>query len=113
MLMLQTTPDTSGFLMLWFAVLIIVGGGWLFSLYQRRQQLHRDRAVIEDLLKEIQLLPANSRAVFSMYVIDGYKHREIAEILEININTSKWHVAEAKKLLKKKIQSTVDGREFR
>jgi len=59
---------------------------------------------VEDLLKEVQQLPANSRAVFSMYAIDGYKHREIAEILKININTSKWHLAEAKKILKKRLE---------
>ena len=63
---------------------------------------------VEDLLKEIQRLPANSRTVFSMYVIDGYKHREIAEILKISINTSKWYLAEAKKLLKKRIRISVE-----
>lgn len=54
MLLLQTTPDTSGYLYLWLAVLTVVVGGWLFSIYQRRQQLRRDRTVIEDLLKEKQ-----------------------------------------------------------
>ncbi len=52
MLLLQTTPDTSGYLYLWLAVLTVVAGGWLYSIYQRRQQLRRDRAVIEELLRE-------------------------------------------------------------
>ena len=68
-----------------------------------------EQLYVEDLLKEIQRLPADSRAVFSMYVIDGYKHREIAEVLDININTSKWHLAEAKKLLKKRIQKVMSN----
>lgn len=59
----------------------------------------------EDLLLEIQKLPAAMRSVFSLYVIDGYKHREISEMLNININTSKWHLAEAKKDLRKRLQS--------
>jgi len=53
----------------------------------------------EDLFQVIQQLPPTSRTVFSLYVIDGYKHREIAELLNININTSKWHLAEARKKL--------------
>ena len=57
----------------------------------------------EDLYKIIQQLPENTRAVFSLYVVDGYKHREIAEILNISINTSKWHLAQGKQLLQKKV----------
>jgi RNA polymerase sigma factor (sigma-70 family) len=51
----------------------------------------------EDVYALIQSLPSSNRAVFSLYYIDGYKHREIAEMLGININTCKWHLASAKK----------------
>ncbi len=59
----------------------------------------------EDLFKIIQKLPKASRTVFSMYAIDGYKHREIAEILNISEGTSKWHFANAKKELQRLISS--------
>lgn len=58
----------------------------------------------DELLALIQRLPPAARAVFSLYVIDGYKHREIAVMLGIDINTSKWHLMEARRKLQKLIQ---------
>ncbi len=57
----------------------------------------------EDLYKLIQQLPSSSRTVFSLYVIDGYKHKEVAEILDISVGTSKWHLANARKELRRMI----------
>ena len=54
----------------------------------------------QDLYRLIQKLPPTSRAVFSLNAVEGYTHREIAEKLDINVNTSKWHLAEAKKQLR-------------
>lgn len=59
-----------------------------------------DNLIAEDLYKAIQRLPGDMRSVFSLYVLDGYKHREISELLNISINTSKWHLATAKKTLR-------------
>ncbi len=60
----------------------------------------------QTLLASIELLPVGYRTVFNMHVIEGYKHREIAEILQISINTSKSQLIQAKKklqvILKKK-----------
>ncbi len=51
-------------------------------------------------------LPAGYRTVFNLYVFEDYKHREIAEILGISINTSKSQLILAKRkvveILKKK-----------
>ncbi len=58
-----------------------------------------DQLAANDLYAAIQQLPPEQRSVFSLYVLDGYKHREIAELLDINVNTSKWHLATAKKQL--------------
>jgi len=58
------------------------------------------------LLELMDTLPTGYRTVLNMYVIEGYKHREIAEILGISINTSKSQLIAAKKkfalLIKKK-----------
>jgi len=43
-----------------------------------------DNMALEEIYRTIQLLPAASQKVFSLYVIDGYNHREIAEILSIS-----------------------------
>jgi len=54
----------------------------------------------EYLLQMIQELPAVTTKVFNLYAIDGYKHREIAELLSMSENTSKWHLREARIKLK-------------
>lgn len=54
---------------------------------------------VEDLYRLIQLLPPATRTVFSLYVVDGYKHREIADMLGIDEGTSKWHLASARREL--------------
>ena len=51
----------------------------------------------------IALLPPASRQVFNMYFIDGFKHREIAEMLNISEGTSKWHLNSAREKLKEMI----------
>ena len=59
-----------------------------------------DNLNTQDLFKLIQLLPISSRTVFNLYVVDGYKHKEVADILSITEGTSKWHLSEARKKLK-------------
>lgn len=58
------------------------------------------RLAADDIYRLIQRLPPDQRAVFSMNVVEGFTHREIAELLGINENTSKWRLAEAKKQLR-------------
>jgi RNA polymerase sigma factor (sigma-70 family) len=65
-----------------------------------------DESVTMDfLLKIIQELPDRYRLVFNLYVVDGYSHKEIAEMLEINDGTSKSNLARAKMILKEKIHN--------
>ena len=47
--------------------------------------------------------PDGYRMVFNMYVIEGYKHKEIAEMLKIDINTSKSQLSRAKKYLQREL----------
>lgn len=55
---------------------------------------------VEQIYKFITQLPAASQNVFNLYFIDGYKHKEIAEMLNISEGTSKWHLNSAKEQLK-------------
>lgn len=57
----------------------------------------------EDLLKILDLLPPGYRTVFNLYEIEGYTHSEIAEMLEISVNTSKSQLRLAKQRLRKLI----------
>jgi RNA polymerase sigma factor (sigma-70 family) len=56
------------------------------------------------LTRIIQELPDRYRLVFNLYVMDGYAHKEIAAMLDINIGTSKSNLARAKAILKDKIE---------
>ena len=56
-----------------------------------------------EVMTMVQQLPPATHAVFVLYAVDGYNHREIAEKLGISEGTSKWHLSEARKTLQKKI----------
>tara|TARA_R110001592_G_scaffold219477_1_gene473752 strand:+ start:146065 stop:146685 length:621 start_codon:yes stop_codon:yes gene_type:complete len=57
-----------------------------------------------DVFKKITELPLGYKTVFSMYVLDGYTHREIAAELDITEGTSKSQLAKAKKMLARKLR---------
>ena len=57
------------------------------------------RLAADDILAILDRLPVGYRTVFNLYVLEGYKHREIAEELGISINTSKSQLILAKKRL--------------
>ena len=59
---------------------------------------------LDYLLKIIQELPDRYRLIFNLYVLDGYNHNEIAEMLKISDGTSKSNLFRAKLLLKEKIE---------
>lgn len=116
----QYNPDTS-FL------------GWLRRImintaidHYRKEVKHYDQATIEfhqpfvttasaieelthqELMAMVQQLTPGYRAVFNLYAIDGYNHKEIAEILGISEGTSKSNLMKAREVLKTKLQKIQD-----
>ncbi len=57
------------------------------------------------LLRYIQELPNKYRLTFNLYVLDGYTHKEIGEMLGTSSGTSKSNLARARTILKKKIET--------
>jgi RNA polymerase sigma factor (sigma-70 family) len=57
----------------------------------------------QDLLCMVQQLPQAYRTVFNLFAIDGYSHEEIADMLNINIGTSKSNLFKARQKLKQMI----------
>ena len=57
----------------------------------------------EDILKMLRELPEVLRVIFNMYEIEGYKHDEIAEALQIPSSTCRTYLARAKEKLREKI----------
>jgi RNA polymerase sigma factor (sigma-70 family) len=58
----------------------------------------------KDILKLVQQLAPGYRAVFNLYVVEGYSHKEIGEMLDITEGTSKSQLSRAKVILQEMIK---------
>ena len=58
----------------------------------------------DSILILIKKLPESTGQVFNLYVIDGYNHKEIGEMLDFAEGTSKWHLSQAKKMLREMLE---------
>jgi len=57
----------------------------------------------DNIMMLVKELPSTTAHVFNLYVIEGYAHREIGEMLDMSEGTSKWHLSTARKLLREKL----------
>jgi RNA polymerase sigma factor (sigma-70 family) len=74
------------------------------------QELGMDNEAIQrmsavELLQLVRQLPNATQTVFNLYVVEGYNHREIGELLDISEGTSKWHLSEARKQLQQLLKN--------
>lgn len=67
-----------------------------------------DNLAEKDIMDMIQQLSPGYRAVFNLHVIEGYSHKEIADMLEINEGTSKSQLARAKSVLRKMVENRLN-----
>ena len=58
----------------------------------------------KEILQLLERLPTGYRTVFNLFVIEGYKHIEIAEMLNISINTSKSQLILAKERMRRELE---------
>ncbi|MDP4954230.1 MAG: sigma-70 family RNA polymerase sigma factor [Flavobacteriales bacterium] len=70
------------------------------SNHSAQEDLEIGSNLIDLVQKKLEELNPLTKRVFNLYAIDGYKHREIAEMLKISEGTSAWHYGEAKKYLR-------------
>lgn len=66
-----------------------------------------DAPPAERLLALLQQLPPGFRAVFNLYVLEGYTHAEIADILSISVGTSKSQLLRAKAHLRRLLEKSL------
>lgn len=52
-----------------------------------------------EILQLVKLLPPATQAVFNLFVMEGFSHKEIAQMLDISEGTSKWHLSNARRIL--------------
>lgn len=79
-------------------------GEWVQNLEEAGSYNIAHELQAQDILHLLGKLPQGYRTVFNLYVIEGYKHREIAEILGISINTSKSQLILAKKRMQELLE---------
>ena len=70
-----------------------------------------DEISLDFLLSLIQELPERYRLVFNLYVLDGYSHKEVSQMLHIAEGTSKSNLARARAILKQKVESHQKGQQ--
>ncbi len=58
----------------------------------------------DELFRVLNELPAGYRMVFNLYAVEGYKHKEIAEMLGVDTNTSKSQYSRAKAVIRDKLE---------
>ena len=71
-----------------------------------------DKLSANDLIKLVHELPPRYRMVFNMYAIEGYSHKEIAEMMGITTGTSKSNLSRARDILQKKVKDHFDTNEL-
>lgn len=62
----------------------------------------------DEILKLVQALPERTRQVFNLYVMEDFKHLEIADMLDMSEGTSKWHLSKARSMLQQKLLKIMD-----
>lgn len=62
----------------------------------------------DELMKVIRDLPDGYRMIFNLYVIEGFSHKEIGEMLNINENTSKSQLSRARQVLQNKLENLIN-----
>jgi len=68
-----------------------------------REDLTLTKMAVEDIMEMVNKLSPGYKAVFNLYVVEGYSHKDIAEMLGISIGTSKSQLARARYLLQKMV----------
>lgn len=69
-------------------------------------EIEEEEFEVDFLLECVQALPDRYRQVFNLYVLDGYSHKEIAEMMNISEGTSKSNLARARMALKERIEES-------
>lgn len=68
---------------------------------------------VDELQHQIDQLPQGYKTVLVLYAVEGYKHHEIAQLMNISEGTSKSQLSKARKMLKEKLEKKIQKNENR
>lgn len=72
----------------------------IYDEYKREPSTNAQHELyFQDLLSLVDNLPDKHMKVFHLYAIEGFNHKEISNQLNMNTNTCRWYLSEARKLL--------------
>lgn len=80
------------------------------AYYESTNENILDQLSEHEIIAAIQRLPPSYRMVFNLFAIEGYKHEEIANMLNISVGTSKSNLAVSRNKLQKILLSEYDER---
>ena len=72
-----------------------------YAKYESMDETALDKLSAQEIMLAVQELPPSYRMVFNLFVVEGYKHEEISELLNISVGTSKSNLAVARSKLKR------------
>ena len=73
--------------------------------FEGEQDSNREKVNIDLAYQALHSLPDGYRTVFSLFVMEGYDHQEISQILDVSVSTSKSQYHRAKKLLQQQCRT--------
>ena len=71
-----------------------------------------DNLAERDIMELVQQLSPGYRTVFNMYVVEGYTHKEIGDMLGISEGTSKSQLSRAKVILQDMVKKFMEEKEL-
>jgi RNA polymerase sigma factor (sigma-70 family) len=74
--------------------------GWFENQEEEKEEAYGNGLTVEDVKKAMEHLPSGSRMIFSLYLLEGYDHVEISQILDISESNSKSQYMRAKRKVK-------------
>jgi len=80
---------------------------WQFLPDDQPTDYHENEMMAKHLIRLMQKLPEGFRTVLNLYILEGYSHAEIAELLDISVGTSKSQLNRAKKALRQLLEKSL------
>ena len=74
--------------------------GWFENEKEEKEEAYGDGLTVDNVKKAMEQLPSGSRVIFSLYLLEGYDHVEISQILNISESNSKSQYMRAKRKVK-------------
>ena len=74
---------------------------------EEEDDLETTKLKVKDVIKAMEMLPEGYRVIFSLYLLEGYDHAEIAQIMGITESTSKSQFSRAKQRVKELLKTTI------